>query len=253
MRTPLVAGNWKMHGSKAGVNALLRSIISDSKNLSSVEIAVFPPYVFLEQTERMLASTSIKWGAQNVSAEKQGAFTGEISAEMLLDFGCRYTLVGHSERRRLHGETDAIVAAKFLRACQAGLHPVLCVGETLEERQTNKTEAVIQRQIEAVLNELPSIEIMKKSVIAYEPVWAIGTGVNASPEQAQSVHAFIRQYLKQKQENIAEILRIIYGGSVKAANAASLLVMPDIDGALVGGASLQAQEFIEIAKSCNKF
>lgn len=248
MRKPFVAGNWKMNGSKASNNTLLKTILTELTD-TNVQVAVFPPTIFIPQVEQILSTTVISWGAQNVSAETSGAFTGEISAAMLLEFGCRYVLVGHSERRQLFGETNQTVAKKFLKASQSGLHPVLCVGETLEQRQQNQTEQIIQQQVNTVL-ELAPINSLTQALIAYEPVWAIGTGVNASPEQAQEVHAFIRQLLAEKDKEIANQLRIIYGGSVKATNAKSLFAMPDIDGGLIGGASLDAKEFIEIIKSC---
>lgn len=248
MRRQFVAGNWKMNGSKASINTLLKSILN---NLSepSAEVAVFPPYVFLQQVQEALSASFIAWGAQDVSSEKSGAFTGEISADMLLEFSCRYVIVGHSERRALFQETNEVVAKKFHRATQSGLRPILCVGETLQQREAQQTEQIIQQQLESVL-ELAPIQ-SASALIAYEPVWAIGTGVNATPEQAQAVHVFIRQILaKAVSEEIANQIRIIYGGSVKGANAQSLFKMPDIDGGLVGGASLDAKEFVEIIKSC---
>lgn len=251
MRQSLVAGNWKMNGSKASIKALLQGIIPDSRNLS-VELAVFPSYVFLPEVEKILTDSNISWGAQNVSDKPSGAYTGEISAAMLLEFGCRYVIVGHSERRTLYGETNQIVAAKFAGAHAAGLVPILCVGETLKEREANQTETVIQQQLDAVLTLQNGIKLLANAVVAYEPVWAIGTGMTATPEQAQAVHSFLRKYVAKYDETIAQKLRILYGGSVRAANAASLFAMPDIDGGLVGNASLDAKEFIEIAKSCNK-
>lgn len=251
MRQPLIAGNWKMNGNKASVQALLKGIISGAKNLPA-ELAVFPSFVFLAEAQQTLTPTKISWGAQTVSEHPSGAYTGEVSAQMLREFGCRYVLVGHSERRTLYSESNKVVAAKFNAASQVGLQPVLCVGETLKEREANTTEAVIRQQLEAVLALENGIKCFANAVVAYEPVWAIGTGVTASPEQAQAVHSFIRQLLAKYDENIAQRLRILYGGSVKAANAKALFAMPDIDGGLVGNASLDAQEFIEIAKSCSK-
>lgn len=250
MRRPLVAGNWKMNGTRASVNGLVRSILTDFEAVADVELAVFPPFVFLQQVEQLLASTPIAWGAQNVSDKTAGAYTGEISAEMLMDFGCRYVIVGHSERRQLFGESNELIAAKFNRAVTAGLAPILCVGETLEQRDKNITEQVIYDQLAPVLALPAGVKSFQNAVVAYEPVWAIGTGVTATPEQAQTVHAFIRELIAKHDKNIAERLRILYGGSIKPSNAESLLKMPDIDGGLVGGASLNAQEFIEIAKRC---
>lgn len=246
MRLPLIAGNWKMNGSRASVNALVRGILDGVESFEGVEVAVFPPYVFLGQVEQLLAASSIKWGAQNVCAEAQGAFTGEISAAMLLDFGCRYALVGHSERRQLFGEDNMLVAAKFVQASKSGLHPILCVGETLAERDTGLTEQIIKQQLEAVLMLPEGLKALTDAVIAYEPVWAIGTGITATPDQAQAVHTFIRKTVAKFAENIAQRLRIIYGGSIKANIASALFNMPDIDGGLVGGASLDPQEFINI-------
>lgn len=246
MRRPLVAGNWKMNGSLASVRVLLESVRQGWRGHDVAELAVFPPFVYLAETERLLAGSTIAWGAQNLSQHASGAYTGEVAGAMLTDFGCRYVLVGHSERRTLYGEHDALVAAKFVAARQAGLMPVLCVGETLEERERGQTMQVIGRQMKAVL-EAAGSDAFAAAVIAYEPVWAIGTGHTASPEQAQEVHAFIRSQIAAMDANIACSIRILYGGSVKSANAAELFAMPDIDGGLIGGASLQAAEFLAIA------
>ncbi len=250
MRKPIVAGNWKMHGSRASVAALLELLV-EARHVSSV---IFPPFVFLEQIQRTLQDFPILCGAQNVSHEPAGAFTGEISAAMLLDFGCRYALVGHSERRTLYGENDEIVAKKWVSAYKAGLIPMLCVGETKEEREQNLTTEVITRQLSAVLNTQEGMKnLTSDAIIAYEPVWAIGTGLTASPLQAQEIHAIIRAHIAQQNAELAGKIRILYGGSVKAANAPQLAEMPDIDGALVGGASLDAAEFIAICEGfkCN--
>jgi triosephosphate isomerase len=249
MRKPLIAGNWKMNGSKASVITLLQNIVAGCAGLKNIELAVFPPFVFLAETEQQLKNSSIIWGAQNLSEKNDGAYTGEISAAMLQDFGCHYVLVGHSERRHLYGEPNEAVAAKFAQAQHHALQPVLCVGETLAQREAGQTEAIVQQQLDAVLTK-QGIAGFKKAVVAYEPVWAIGTGVTATPEQAQSVHAFIRQFLAKHDENIAQSLRILYGGSLKTNNAASLLALADIDGGLIGGASLEAKQFLEIANSC---
>lgn len=248
MRKLLVAGNWKMHGSRAEVAELLGHLKLGIANEQTAEMAVFPPFVFLEQTQKILTGGPIQWGAQNVAAEPKGAFTGEVSAAMLLEFGCRYVLVGHSERRSLYGETDEIVAKKFVLAKQTGLLPVLCVGETLAEREEGRTEQVVKRQLNAVLSQ--GVELFHDAVLAYEPVWAIGTGLTASPEQAQAVHAVLRQQVAENAPDIARKIRILYGGSVKAANAQALFSMPDIDGGLVGGASLDVQEFLKIYQGC---
>jgi triosephosphate isomerase (TIM) len=254
MRKSLIAGNWKMQGSRQSVSALIEGIktasIDDNKvDFHKVEVAVFPPSIFIDQVARELAGTQIRWGAQNMSQEAAGAFTGEISADMLFDFGCYYVLVGHSERRSLYGENDEIVAKKVLAAHLAGLHPIFCVGETQAERDSGHTNDVIFRQLAAVLHMKEGIAALQDAVIAYEPVWAIGTGRTATPEQAQDVHAMIREKVARRDPELAEKIRILYGGSVKASNAANLFVMPDIDGALVGGASLDASEFITICRN----
>lgn len=240
MRNRIVAGNWKMNGSRGSVAAL-----TDALRSLKTEAIVFPPFVFLEQVENSLKNSSVSWGGQTLSAEKSGAFTGEISASMLLDFGCRYVLVGHSERRTLYGETNEIVAKKWLTAYQASLLPVLCVGETQTQREKGETTRIIAEQLAAILN---LRHLTKDAIIAYEPVWAIGTGLTATPEQAQEVHAMIRAEIAKHDVSLAEKIRIIYGGSVKAANAKQLFAMPDIDGALVGAASLDAAEFIAICE-----
>jgi triosephosphate isomerase len=248
MRIPLVAGNWKMNGSLQSIQELLEGIKQRIGEIrEGVECAVFPPFVYLAEVERLLTGTAIRWGAQTVSEQQPGAFTGEVAAPMLLDFHCTYVIVGHSERRTLYGESDAVVAGKFATARKAGLTPVFCIGELLEERERGVTEEVVARQLDAVL-ELEGIQGIKQAVIAYEPVWAIGTGRTATPEQAQEVHAFIRGRLAEQDAAIAAATRILYGGSVKGSNAAELFAMPDIDGGLVGGASLNAQEFLTIAK-----
>ena len=245
MRRPMVAGNWKMNGSRAANTALLADLERRLKPEWPIDIAVFPPYVYLADAVRMLDEGSIAVGAQNVCAETSGAFTGEVSAAMLKDVGTSLVIVGHSERRHWYHEDDAMVARKFAAAAVAGLTPVLCLGETLEERETHKTEAVVARQLDAVIA-LNGVERLTNAVIAYEPVWAIGTGRTASPDQAQAVHAFIRRRVAEQNDRIAGQTRILYGGSVKAGNAADLFAMPDVDGGLVGGASLSTDEFYEI-------
>ncbi len=249
MRTKLVAGNWKMHGSLAQNAALLEGIKQGVSGLAC-EVAVCPPYPYLAQVQAALSDTLVAWGAQSLSEHAAGAFTAEVSASMLVDFGCRYVLVGHSERRALFRESDALVAAKFAMAQKAGLVPVLCVGETLAERQAALTEAVVFRQLDAVLAAC-GVAALSSAVVAYEPVWAIGTGVTASPQQAQEVHAAIRRRLASLDAELAAGLRILYGGSVKPQNAAELFGQADVDGGLIGGAALVAEEFLAICRAAN--
>ena len=244
MRKILVAGNWKMHGSKAMVTELLERLLTAPPS-DAADLAVFPPYPYLAQAQGLLSGSPIALGAQNLNPVAQGAHTGEVSASMLLDFGCRYVLVGHSERRTLYGESDEDVAARFAAALEAGLEPVLCVGETLQEREDGLTEAVVERQLRAVLDRC-GCEGFRRATVAYEPVWAIGTGRTATPEQAQAVHAFIRDIFAVRDDIIAGQLRILYGGSVNGSNAADLFAREDIDGGLVGGASLKAEDFLAI-------
>lgn len=248
MRQKLVAGNWKMHGSLAANQVLLTALVSQLEGLNGMRCAVCVPFPYLAQAQASLTGSKLAWGAQNLSQYDKGAYTGEVSASMLLEFGCRYVIVGHSERRALFGETDAVVAAKFAAALAAGLTPILCVGETLEERDAGRAESVIARQLDAVIAG-SGMAGLAKSVVAYEPVWAIGTGKTASPEQAQAVHAFIRRKLAALDADIAAALVIQYGGSVKAANAAELFSQPDIDGGLIGGASLDLDEFMAICQA----
>ena len=250
MRQPLVAGNWKMHGSRAGNASLVGTLHDLMRPQSRAEVLLCPPFVYLWETGRLLKDTDVQLGAQSVCAEPTGAFTGEVSAAMLKDVGCRYTLVGHSERRQVYGEADALVARKFVAAQAQGLVPVLCVGETLDEREGGLTAQVVARQLEAVLS-VTGVAAFGKAVVAYEPVWAIGTGRNASPEQAQDVHAMIRGRVATLDATIAASIRILYGGSVKASNARELFAMPDIDGGLVGGASLKADEFARICAAAD--
>jgi triosephosphate isomerase len=245
MRSKLVAGNWKMNGNLASNQALLKSLIPLLLPVSGTRCAVCVPYPYLAQTEHILRGRGIPWGAQDVCQFEHGAYTGGVSAGMLADFGCRYVIVGHSERRALFGDTDAVVAQKFAAVLKAGLTPILCVGETLAERESGVMEQVIARQIDAVLAQ-SGVAALETAVVAYEPVWAIGTGKTASPEQAQAVHAFIRGRVAEQDIRVADGLTIIYGGSVKASNAKELFAMPDIDGGLIGGASLVAEEFAAI-------
>jgi len=248
MRKKLVAGNWKMHGSLAENAALLAAI---KPALTGIEAAVCVPFPYLAQVQTALSGSSIAWGAQNLSEQAKGAFTGEVSASMLLDFGCRYVIVGHSERRSLYGESDELVASKYMAAQAAGLTPILCVGESLAERESGVTEMVVARQLDAVIK-ASGVASLAKAVVAYEPVWAIGTGKTATPEQAQAVHAFIRGKIATLDAGVADQLVIQYGGSVKAANAAELMTQPDIDGGLIGGASLVAEEFVAICRAAAK-
>lgn len=245
MRRPVVAGNWKMHGSRSANEMLLSELEERVKPQWAVDIVVFPPYVYLADAVRLLEEGPVAVGAQDVCAEPVGAFTGQVAASMLKDVGCRYAIVGHSERRRLNHEDDVLVARKFAAAREAGLTPVLCVGETLEEREAQLTEAVVARQLD-VVTAMNGVGSLDHAIVAYEPVWAIGTGRTASPAQAQAVHAFLRGRIGAQDANIGGRVRILYGGSVKASNAAELFSMPDVDGGLVGGASLSADEFIEI-------
>jgi len=250
MRQPLVAGNWKMHGSRAENAALVRSLLDQLEPGPGTEILLCPPFVYLADVARLLTDSSVELGGQSVCDEPQGAFTGEVSAAMLKDVGCSYVLAGHSERRQLFGESDSLVARKFVAAQSQGLVPVLCVGETLEEREAGHTTRVVARQLDAVLA-VSGVAALASAVIAYEPVWAIGTGRTASPEQAQDVHAMIRGKLAALDATIGGSVRILYGGSVKASNARELFAMPDIDGGLVGGASLKADEFAQICAAAD--
>ena len=245
MRQTLVAGNWKMNGSLESNKNLIEGVKAGVSAGTTAEVAVCPPAIYIPQVAELLAGTNIAWGGQNLSENASGAFTGEISASMLLDLKCKYVIVGHSERRSLYGESDQIVAEKYEAARSAGLKPILCVGELLEERESGDTETVVARQLDAVINRV-GIAAIGDGVIAYEPVWAIGTGKTATPDQAQEVHAFIRQRLATHNAAIAEKVQILYGGSVKADNAAELFSMTDIDGGLIGGASLEAESFLAI-------
>lgn len=251
MRRPLVAGNWKMNGSLSSIEALLDGLLALAPRVAHLELLVIPPYPYLQAVRERLLDSSIQWGAQNISEYPDGAFTGEVSAQMLKELGCQSVLVGHSERRTLFHESSEVVAKKFFRALSAELSPILCVGETLAEREAGKTTEIVQEQLAAVLKLKDNLPNLNKAVIAYEPVWAIGTGLSATPDQAQAVHALIREELGAVSSALASKMRIIYGGSVKPENAASLFAMKDIDGALVGGASLNATHFIEIARQCN--
>lgn len=250
MRRKLVAGNWKMNGSLDSVKSLIEGLKQGIDKVQSSDMAVCPPAVYIPEVARLIAGTPIGLGSQNIGDQDSGAFTGELAGSMLQEFGCKYAIVGHSERRSLYGESDALVAKRYAAARRAGMTPILCVGELLEEREKGITEEVVGRQLDAVLN-LEGIASFADAVIAYEPVWAIGTGKTASPDQAQEVHAFIRKKLAGMDTAIAENIVIQYGGSVKGANAAELFGMPDIDGGLIGGAALDAKEFLAICQAAN--
>ena len=243
-RKKLVVGNWKMHGNHSANAALLDGIVQGRPYLCDVAVCVPMPY--LSETAVALAGSDIRWGAQDCSAHEQGAYTGEVSSSMLAEFGCRYTLVGHSERRALHGETDQIVADKAKAALAHGVTPIVCVGETLAQREANQTAAVVKRQLSAVIHTLA--HCAGEIVVAYEPVWAIGTGLTATPEQAQEVHALLRAQLHAATPH-ADLMKILYGGSVKPDNAKILFAQADIDGGLVGGAALKASDFVAICRA----
>ncbi|MEO7241330.1 MAG: triose-phosphate isomerase [Variovorax sp.] len=243
-RHPLVVGNWKMNGNLVANAVLIEALLGDRAKLSACEVAVCVPAPYLAQVEQLLAGTPILIGAQDVSSEKQGAYTGEQSVAMLCDFGVRFVIVGHSERRHHHFESDEAVAKKAAAALAGGITPIVCVGETLSEREAGQTEAVVKRQLAAVVH--VNGHCLSEIIVAYEPVWAIGTGQTATPGQAQAVHALLRAQLQHATGARAESMRVLYGGSMNAANAAELLAEPDIDGGLIGGASLKAPDFLQI-------
>ncbi|OAB60477.1 triose-phosphate isomerase [Leptolyngbya valderiana BDU 20041] len=245
MRTKLIAGNWKMNGSKPMARELVSGVLAALDPDRKADVLLIPPAPYLGLVRSLVEATPVLVGGQDVSAHASGAYTGEISGAMLADVGCAYTLVGHSERRSLHGETDELVADKFIAAQAAGLQPILCVGETLEEREAGATEAVVRRQVAAVIDKA-GIQAFSRAVVAYEPVWAIGTGQTATPDQAQAVHALIRAQIAAEDAIIAGRLRVLYGGSVKGDNAPDLFAREDIDGGLIGGASLTAESFMAI-------
>jgi len=249
MRRPLIAGNWKMNLDRAGSVALARAIAAKAAQFEAVDLLVCPPHVYLDAVAGVVRGSAVALGAQNMYHEANGAFTGETSAAMLVDFGCRYVILGHSERRHILGETDEQVRAKTVAALAAGLTPIVCVGELLSERQAGQTGSVIRRQVEGSLAGLSAADV-ERTVIAYEPVWAIGTGQVATPQQAEEVHLDLRRILAGRYNTAtAQRVRILYGGSVKPSNAGELLGQPDIDGALVGGASLKADDFLGIASA----
>ena len=246
MTRKLIAGNWKMNGSLADNEALLRAVLAGLPAAPAADVAVCVPAPYLAQVQALCQGTALAWGAQDVSAHERGAYTGEVSAAMLRDFGCRYVIVGHSERRQYHGESDEAVAAKAQRALAAGITPIVCVGETEAQRDAGQTEAVVKRQLAAVIHTVG--HCVSEIVVAYEPVWAIGTGKTATPEQAQAVHAVLRAQIKAATPQAARV-KLLYGGSMNPANAAALLAQPDIDGGLIGGASLKAEEFLRIVRA----
>jgi len=248
MRGKLVAGNWKMNGSLQSIHALLDGIKQGMGSVTGTEVAVCPPAIYIPEVASMVRDSGIELGSQNICDQDSGAYTGEIAGAMLKEFGCKYAIVGHSERRSLYGESDQQVAARFSAARRNGLIPILCVGELLEEREQGMTESVVGRQLDAVLA-AEGIQGFAGVVVAYEPVWAIGTGKTASPDQAQEVHAFIRKKLAGLDGTIADSLIIQYGGSVNSGNAEELFGMPDIDGGLIGGASLKAEDFLAVCRA----
>lgn len=248
MRQPIVAANWKLNGSHTMVQSLGQEVLNACGQYEGVSVVLCPPSVYLDSLAGILKESPIHWGGQNVSEHASGAFTGEISAEMLADCGCRYVIIGHSERRALYGETDAQIAQKFVMAQEQGLTPILCLGETLEQRELGSTQQIVLGQLRAVLDHA-GVENFDNAVVAYEPVWAIGTGKTASSAQAQEVHAFIREEITSHDAKIASQLRILYGGSVKPDNAAELFANEDIDGGLIGGASLKIDQFLPIVQA----
>ena len=246
MRKTIVAGNWKMNASKDSVDNLIKDLLTGMDGITS-EVLVCAPFPYLAQVELLIQGSKVMLGAQNLNTNPSGAYTGEVSADMIKDFGARHVIVGHSERRSLYGETSAMVAEKTKAALNAGLTPLLCIGESIEQRDSGNTEAVIEKQLSAVI-ELVGIEAFNQIIIAYEPVWAIGTGVTATPEQAQEAHLFIRSLLAKNDESVAQKTPILYGGSMNASNASELISCADIDGGLIGGAALKAEDFLQICK-----
>lgn len=250
MRRKLVVGNWKMYGNLEWNKAMLEAVLEGVRDYRDADYAVCVPHPYLFQAQSILQGTNIAWGGQNMNQFEAGAFTGSVAPHMLVDFGCSYVIIGHSERRGLCNETDPTVAAKFEAAIKDGIKPIFCLGETREEREAGLTEDVVARQLDAVLDRV-GVQDMGKGVLAYEPVWAIGTGRGATPQQAQAIHVFLRNRVAREDRGVAARLRILHGGSVRVANAAQLMLMPDIDGALVGNASLIAEQFIAICRAAN--
>lgn len=249
-RKKLVAGNWKMHGSCELVTTMVHAIQQyQAQHTVAADIALFPPAIYLPLMAQQCANTAIAYGAQNISEHEKGAYTGELAISMLAELGCQYVILGHSERRALYGETSAIIAQKVARTLTTAITPIICIGETLAEYEADATLKVLHQQLQAILDLPQGIQTFERAVIAYEPVWAIGTGKTATPEQAQNVHSKLREFLAQYSAAVAEHVKILYGGSVKPDNAAALAAMPDIDGFLVGGAALDPQQFISIISS----
>ena len=248
MRRLLVAGNWKMNGTASHTWHLVNEITDAASSLKALDIVICPPFILIPQVVKQIEGTELAVGGQNLETHAEGAYTGEISGSMLVDHGCRFVIVGHSERRSLYGESDALVAEKTVTAHACGLRPIVCVGETLEDRENGRTASVIERQVSAVI-ERASMGVFPAGIVAYEPVWAIGTGQTATPQQAQEVHAFIRGLLRQEDSDVASQTRILYGGSVKPDNAHELFAEEDIDGGLIGGASLEAADFLAICRT----
>ena len=251
MRDLLIAGNWKMNGNTIMVAELVDGIIKDLDASSSCNLLLCPPFPYISLVSQQIINSPISLGAQNLSHQLSGPFTGEVSAEMLKDVGCQYVIVGHSERRVMMGETNEIIAKKFITAVKNNLIPILCIGESMDERKQGLTASVISNQLNAILNKIDSSDL-SSAVIAYEPIWAIGTGMTATPDEAQEVHAHIRAEINKSSKKVAENIQILYGGSVNGSNANSLFSMPDIDGGLIGGASLTSLEFLSIVKATNK-
>ncbi len=248
MRRMIIAGNWKMHKTVPETQSLIKELLEGESRTDKADVVVCPPFVSLDAAHKLLDGTHIALGAQNMSEHEQGAYTGEVSARMLLTVGATYVILGHSERRQYHAETDQLVNHKARRALEEGLTPIICIGETLEQREKGRTETVIDVQVDGTLSGFGADDL-KKIVIAYEPVWAIGTGKNATPEQAQEVHRFVRDKIAKIDKASAELMPILYGGSMKPGNAKGLLSQPDIDGGLIGGASLKADDFIGIIQA----
>ena len=242
-----MAGNWKMQGTRAEAVDFARALLADIESCQ-VDVVFLPPAVYLDSVAQVLKGSTIAWGAQDVSSHEAGAYTGDHAASMLTDLECRYVLVGHSERRQYHGETDAIVAEKFAQSQRYGLIPILCLGETLEQRQKSKSLAVVIQQLDGVVTAMGGVDCLNDALVAYEPIWAIGTGKTATPQEAQEVHKGLRAYVAAKDEAVASRLRILYGGSVNGKNAKGLLKQPDIDGALVGSASRKQEEFCQMIR-----
>lgn len=248
MRRTLIAGNWKMNGSLSSIETLINGIKNGLAEVANADMAVCPPAIYIPKVNELIGDANIGLGSQNICDQEAGAFTGELAPSMLKEFNCRYAIIGHSERRSLYSESDELVAKRFAMAVKHGITPLFCIGETLQERESGVMEDVVSRQLDAVIDS-QGIDAIGQCVIAYEPVWAIGTGVTASPEQAQAVHAFIRNKLAALSEDVAAKVQILYGGSMNAANAAELLSQTDIDGGLIGGAALKADDFLAIGKS----